>query len=36
LARRRAIRNTLQFLSGDLVSILPNRGAAMVSLHQYD
>jgi hypothetical protein len=30
------VRNTFQFAPGDLASMLPNQGAAVVSLHKDD
>jgi hypothetical protein len=30
------VKNTFQFALGDLVSMLPNQGAAVVSLHKDD
>jgi hypothetical protein len=33
---KRPVRNTFQFAAADLSSMLPNQGAAVVSLHKDD
>jgi hypothetical protein len=36
LGAKPPVKNTFQFASGDLASMLPNQGAAVVSLHKDD